>query len=203
MYNTTWLQVDLEHDELYGGIQYVHQQAMNRQSSLQEEERYMQPDEQANVVSITLGNKAKRFDVSAAYLHAFNTGRFLFPRELGRENFYVSQQRSWIDGFGDLDVYQLRAKFTPVFIHDTFFDMRMSYFDTPGADNIEFNKYGWEDFYAVTFLIDHKFHGMFEGLDLALIYVGRFAHPKDEIALAEKSYRYDMHHFNLIANINF
>jgi hypothetical protein len=176
---------------------------MGRQESLAYTERYVQPDEQAHVISTKLGRKSDQLDVSAAYLHAFDSGRFLFPRELGRENFYVSQPRSWIDGFGDLDVYMLRARFTPEFIHDTWFDLRLSYTDGPGTDELTFNKYGLEDFYAATFMIDHKFHGMFEGLDLALLYVGRFSDPKDDIPLEAKAYKYDMHHFNLVANINF
>ena len=142
-------------------------------------------------------------DVSASYLHAFDTGRFLFPRELGREDFYVSQPRSWIDGFGDLNVYMLRAKYVPETIHDTFFDLRLSYTDTPGAENVEFNKYALEDYYAVTFMVDHKFHGLFEGLDIALLYIGRFSDPKDDIPLAQKAYKYEIHHFNLMANIKF
>lgn len=203
MFNTTWIQADITHNDLYGGVQYVYQQALTRQESLLYEERYMQPDEQANVISANFGTKKNGFDVSASYLHAFDTGRFLYPREMGRENFYVSQPRSWIDGFGDLDVYMLRFKFNPDNDHSTWYDLRLTYTDTPGAENTEFNKYGMEDFYAVTFLLDHEFHGLLEGLDIAVLYVGRFDTKENPIALENKAYKYDMHHFNVIANIKF
>ena len=200
--NTIWAQTDVEHGDWFGGVQYVRQDPHQRQLNLSYDERYVQSNEHANVVAAKLGrNLGRRWKVSGSYLHAFDTGRFLFPRELGRENFYVSQPRSWVDGFGDTDIYDLRLKYNAVnsgFTADT----RVAWI-APASAESSFNKYGIQPFYQSTSTLKYKFDGKLEGLEIMMLYVVRLAPRGVELTPQEKYYRNNFHHGSLVLNITF
>lgn len=201
--NMLWLQSDYQKENWHLGLQYVHESAAEFQSELDYDHRYMQPDEKANVMSLLMARKLGKFRLSASYLHAFDTGRFLFPRELGREDFYVSQPRAWIDGFGDLDVWMFRLKSKDWLLKNLDLDVRLSKTMTSGMDDYQFNKYNVPSFYQLTTMADYKFHNHLEGLELVLLYIYRGSEKDLDLEPADVFYRTNFHHFNLIANINF
>ena len=206
IYNTLWLQADYDKKHLFGGVQYVIQNACTRQKEIEFKHRYFQPDEMANVVAVQIGYQAinKSFKLSAAFLHGFGTGRFLFPKELGRENFYVSQPRSWIDGYGLVNVYMIRGQLQPrgKQWEGLSFDIRLSYIDAPAPADFANNKYGRTDYTQTTFLAEYTFQKKLEGLALSFLYILKYS-PQQSLSPAETFYKTNLHHFNLIANINF
>lgn len=207
--NISWLQLDYKNDKYLLGLQFVHQAAEEYQSSLTYEQRYMQPEEHANVLSVKLGIEQKRAasttEWSFSYLKAFDTGRFLFPRELGREDFYVSQPRSWIDGFGDLEVYMLRMKYKTKLKRgeELFMDARISSTQSPGVNNYEFNKYDNPSFYQLTLRPQFRFAGVLKGLEVGLLYLHKLSDQSQELTSAQTYYKTNLHHFNLVTNIYF
>lgn len=203
--NITWFQTDFSYENFFGGLQYVHQRALPYQASLDYGSRYYQPDEQAHVISLQAGYNAGDLKLSAAYLHAFDTGRFLFPKELGRENFYVSQPRSWIDGFGDTDVYLLRMQWNPQQGHWKHFigDLRLSYTQTPGPDAPQFNKYLASSRYQATALARYHFEKVFDGLEIMFLYVAAFSPDVAEMSPSQQFYKSHFHHLNFVTNIHF
>ena len=165
----------------------------------------MQPNETGNVINAIIGYQNKGFSTSLAYLHSFNTGRFLFPRELGRENFYVSQLRSWIDGFGDTDIWMLRFKYRPTNERwkDLSLDARISQTIVSDKDNPTSNKYKLPSFYQLTFLGKYKCHGWYDGLTLNLLYVTKYAPSSENLNQAQKFYQSGFHHFSFMMNLSF
>lgn len=200
--NTIWAQMDIEHRDWFGGVQYVRQDPHRRQLSLSYDERYVQSNEHTNVVAFNIGRElGQGIKISGAYLHAFDTGRFLFPRELGRENFYVSQPRSWVDGFGDTDVYDLRLRYQAENSGLTA-DTRLAWI-RPASDESKFNKYGIQPYYQSTSTIRYRFDGKLDGLEIMMLYVVRLAATDAELTAHEKYYRNNFHHGNLVLNITF
>lgn len=204
--NTLWLQADYNKKHLFGGVQYVIQNACNHQNDLAFEHRYSQPDEMANVFAAQIGYQSidKSLKLSSSFLHAFGTGRFLFPKELGRENFYVSQPRSWIDGYGLVNVYMVRGQLRTLNEKWTglSLDMMFSYIDAPGQTNFANNKYGRTDYIQTTFLTKYNFQKKLKGLEINILYILKYS-PDRELSPSETFYKTNLHHFNLIANINF
>ncbi len=203
----SWLQADYKKENVIAGFQYVHQRSLSTQSSLSYEERYMQSDETANVLSVLLGfqNNKSGVEISAAYLKAFDTGRFLFPRELGREDFYVSQPRSWVDGFGDTDIYSLRFRFRKdIKYHGSWnIDTRIAKIDAPAPAEAQFNKYGIPSYYQLSLFPRYTFSNLLDGLDVGLLYVWKMSQGGLDLSPQQQFYRTDLHNLNLIANINF
>ncbi|MFZ6053390.1 hypothetical protein [Halocola ammonii] len=203
--STYWFQSDWENDEFFAGVQYVHQHPLPKQSELDYAERYVQPDERADVISGQAGFKKGCFRFSGAYLHAFDNGRFLYPREMGRENFYVSQPRSWVDGLGNLDIFQLGAVYELRKAKQKLLDLSifLNRVESTGRNNVAFNKYNLPVYNQVTSTITHQFGHLLKGLEVSFLYVGRLSEDPDEMTDEDMAYRTNFHHFNLIANVNF
>ena len=205
--NVTWTQLDIDKDRWFGGFQYVHQMADPHQSTLEFEKRYYQPNETGNVFTVQAGWKSSNGAVrlSGAYLKALNTGRFLFSKELGRENFYVSQPRSWIDGFGNVEVYQVRMKWRGQnkWLRNLSTDLRIQRVEAPDPDDFQFNKYGRTSYFQSTVLVNYHFKKAFEGLKLTLLYVGRYTEPAFEMSYTDVFYNTNFSHLNVILNVEF
>lgn len=206
LYNTLWIEGSFNRKHLYAGVQYVYQQACNHQSNIELNQRYFQPEDRANVIALKVGYKTigENIKLSTAYLHGYGTGRFLFPKELGRENFFVSQPRSWIDGFGLVNVYMIRGqlKFPESWSKGLHLDLRLSYTDAPSSDDYANNKYGKSDYAQVTMLNKYQFQKKLEGLEIIFLYIMKYSPDKD-LSADETFYKTNLHHFNLIMNIEF
>lgn len=208
MFNTSWLQIDYEGKILLAGIQYVNQFADAYQRKLAYTERIFQPGATSNTLSVQLGAKVGNSGVkiSGAYLRGMGGGeRFVYPKVLSRENFYVSQPRSWIDGFGRVDVMMLRLYYRPVKEQWNSFslDTRFERVHTTGEDDFANNKYGMPSYFQSTTLIKYAFKNKLEGLNLIFLSVFKFTENAIELDHLETFYRTDLFHFNLILNINF
>jgi hypothetical protein len=201
--NTVWIESEYKLNNLKLGVQFAHQNPSKFQESLAYNNRYIQPDERANVVSTQVGYVINNMEFSASYLHSFSGGRFLFPRELGREDFYVSQPRAWIDGFGNSNVYMLRWKYKPSFFKHSSVDLRLSKIESPGLDHLEFNKYKLRSFYQSTLLIRKKMSGKLDGLSFELLYIARIQAENQTIEISEKPYKYNFDHFNFRTEVTF
>lgn len=201
----TWLEGNYEGGQFFGGLQYVAQFALPHQATLDYAERYMQPDEEAHVLSGKAGMHFGTIDISANVLHAFGTGRFLFPKELGRENFFVSQSRSRIDGLGDSQVYMLRIKTNHKegWAKNILADVRLSYFDLPSRKEPRFNKYEYSSFYQGSLLFSYHFPKAFEGMEFVFMYTTKEAVEGELLTHSESLHRSNFHHFNFVTNIHF
>ena len=206
MFNTMWLQVDYLGKHTFGGIQYVFQHPNHRQEVIEVEHRYFQPDEKANVVSMQIGLKTREenLKLSAAYLHGLGSGRFLFPKELGRENFYVSQLRTWMDGFGAISVYMIRAQIHPnkKDRRDLSLDWRLAFVDAPDQEDYFNNKYRRGSYAQSLFEVDYAFREVLEGLEMRMIYLARYS-PQKDLSPSDIFYKSNLHHLSLVLDINF
>lgn len=206
MYNTVWVQADYSGLHTFGGVQYAFQHAHKQQKQLEFEHRYFQPNEKANVLAMQIGvqTEDQMLKFSSAYLYGFGNGRFLFPKELGRENFYVSQPRTWIDGFGDINVYMIRGEFKPnkELWKDLRFDWRLSYVDAPDQDDFVHNKYGGSSFAQSALEACYSFHDVLEGLEMRILYLSRYS-SMDDLSPSDIFYNTNLHHLSLMLDINF
>lgn len=202
----SWFQADLKHNSWIAGLQYVHQTALAEPEDIEYTSRYIQEDETADVISMRLGYAPEHtnWEFTTAYLHAFDNGRFLFPKELGRENFYVSHPRFWIDGMGDADVYMVQAAYETKSNERGQFKMkaRLSRLDAPAQDDYRLNKYALPSIYQVMLFPKYEFHHSFKGVELGLLYVWKIDREEGR-PLDEQFYRTDLHHLNLVMNIDF
>lgn len=171
IHNSSWIETNLHKDSWSLGVQAVVQVPLAKEAHLIEEQ-YMHNDELGTVLSSQLCKILDHAKLSVAYTHAFDTGRFLFPKALGRDQFYTSISRSRLEGLGDVDVITLR--YQQEFKKKTW-ETIIECTGIFGAekDDPRFNKYGIDDYVQVNARLNYHFHGFLQGLDMAILYVAK------------------------------
>lgn len=132
--------------------------------------------------------------------HAFDTGRFLFPKELGRDQFFTSIPRSRLEGLGGVDVYTLKGEFLlprPA-VH---FGVEIQQIKgaTPGEMNL--NKYNIDESFQVNTHLTYAVDGFLEGLSFDLLWIYRDnQNMKETESIFNKS---NFNQFNFVTNFYF
>lgn len=196
--NSSWVQLEFQNPHwMLGGI-YSFQAPLAYQKTLEYEKRYVQPDENGQVLSLTGSYRKNGWEIKTAYSRAFDTGRYLFPRELGRDQFYTSMSRSRLEGFGNMHVFsgslQYRKRHTSLQLDAT---------TTAGveAGRNENNKYNLDDYYQVNTRVHHDFDGFFKGLQMEVLYVWK--ENKSEHTPENVYQKSNYSQINFVTNFNF
>ncbi|WP_224484382.1 hypothetical protein [Robertkochia aurantiaca] len=199
--NTVWLQAVFEKNNWFGGLQYLYQWPLEQQRDLPEPDRYVQPGENGQVISVNAGMSDRGYAVSLSFSHAFDSGRFLFPRELGRDRVFTSVPRSRLEGFGDVDVLTLRGDIYPGRVRNLNLGLDFTRVFGAEADNFVFNKYGKDEYYQVNSRLHYDFQGFLKNLELDLLYVYKW--NVNEVSPDVIFNRSNFHQVNLVTNFNF
>ncbi|WP_236970886.1 hypothetical protein [Membranihabitans marinus] len=104
--NTSYFRLEYMKNKWQYGLIYTFQSPLLYQEGLNYDNRYIQPDEKGRVLSLMGQYCVHNTSIQIAYSRAFNSGRFLFPKELGRDQFYTSMSRSRLNGLGDIHVFK-------------------------------------------------------------------------------------------------
>lgn len=188
--------------KLLWGIQGFYESAIGNGGNANPERAYILPGENTNGFGLRGGLKWTHSELTLNFLKISDQGRFLFPREWGREQFFVSLPRERFEGLGGVDVKML--KFDQNLVQDKLkLGLGFSYVDNPDHNNFRLNKYGIPDYYQFSSLVDYRFNGFFQGLDLQLLVVGKKEGPNQKIALNDVINRVNMVNYNLILDYRF
>ena len=196
----TWAGIEYHKNGWNLGLQYSVQFPDAFQKELEYQQRYVQPGERGQVLSGRVRYHFGAWDLWGAYSHAFATGRFLFPRELGRDHFYTSLPRSRMEGFGDTDVITLGAELHFGGEHFTA-DAAYTRLFGPEVDSFEFNKYNLDAYQQFNFSLDYAFTGFLEGMHMSLLYIykNNLNNTEPEVIFNESNY----HQINFVTNFEF
>jgi hypothetical protein len=200
LHNTLWIEAGYVYKDFNFGLQYVYQAPMSFSEGLAYENRYIQPDENGQVLSSQLGWGNGRFNFAFAYTHAFDTGRFLFPKELGRDRFFTSIPRSRLEGLGAANVYTLKGEFL-LPRPDLHFGVELQQVQGTIPGQMRFNKYNIDESFQVNTHLTYAFDGFLEGLSFDLLWVYREnQNNRDAESIFNKS---NFNQINFVTNFNF
>lgn len=207
IFNTAFVQTDgafpLQNGhKMLAGLQYTHQNALADGGNEDATKTYFQKGRQSNVVSGQVGWSHGQWQALGAYTRITADGRFLSPREWGREPFYTFMPRERVEGSGDSHSVTGRVRW-----HDKKQKLNIEaaygHFYLPDIQNPVLNKYAFPSFRQVNFDVRYAFGGMFEGLRAQVLYVwkGHLGEaPGDDRSVINKV---DVSHFNLILNYTY
>ena len=203
VFNTTFAQIDFSiPNKWFGGIQFIHQNGLNVGGNTDPHLAYFEKNGQSNSVGLRFGRKIKQFSVSLNYNHITNDGRFLLPREWGREPLFTFIQRERSEGLGNANAFVLKTDFMNK--HKTIgVKLYSGAFFTPDISDFHMNKYGlstyWHTDLEVKFVPTRKF----KNLELVFLIANKRSlgdtpnNPKNVIN------KVNMFNYNLILNYNF
>jgi hypothetical protein len=184
------------------GFQALYQTAINDGGNEDPTLSYILKDEFTYAFGGKMGVQRGRHEVSLNNLHISDNGRFLFPREWGRERFFASIPRERFEGAGGVNAFTLKYKY--VFKNENMYtELGASSVTHQSLDNIRLNKYGVPSYYHFTGLVDYKFKGYLEGFDFKVLIAHKSAHHPSDVEDQYRINRVDLWNFNLILDYRF
>ena len=207
IFNTAFAQVDYKQPlggghHLLAGVLALHQNAVSDGGNTDASKTYFQKNGRSSAVSAQVGWQKGGWQVLGAYTHITDEGRFLSPREWGREPFYTFLSRERVEGSGRLDAATLRANWTD---RTKAWNIGLAggYFSLPDVKQVSLNKYAFPGFYQINADLRYSFRGLLEGLRVQFLYVYKgkadSTYGNDKLVIN----RVDMSHVNLIINYSY
>lgn len=181
-------------------MMYLRQDAIHNGGNADQSKTYIVKGGQSNSASMQLSCEKSGMTISASYSLITADGRFLSPREWGKEPFYTFMQPERTEGCGDVQsgVVQLKYRAKRFALNTAF-----GYFKLPDVKNYRLNKYGLPSFYQVTAGFQYALRGLLRGMRVEFIYVykGDIGNTYDEYKYIEN--KVNMTHYNFIVNYSF
>jgi hypothetical protein len=119
-----------------------------------------------------LGWKNKAVEVSINYNRITDHGRYLMPREWGREPFFTFLPRERNEGFGDAHAVMGKINYTISKIKLKL-SLAAGYYKMPDVKDYRLNKYGLPSYTQINADIRYTFPKKISGLDAQLLITGK------------------------------
>lgn len=154
-----------EHINFYQGLMYFRQDAVNNGGNANQSQTYMNKGAQSNVISARLGLKRKSIDININYTHITGDGRYLMPREWGRDPFYTFMSRERNEGAGN--VHAANTNITYISKNKNLKStLAYGYYRMPPVTNTHLNKYGMPSYHQINLSSAYTFKNFWKGLEL-------------------------------------
>ena len=199
--NTALVEINLEQSKgklnFYESIVYIHQNAINNGGNINQAKTYKHKEEQSNVISAQIGLKNKRINSNVNYTHITGDGRYLMPREWGREIFYTFLNRERNEGFGDVHAFMIKTTLTAK--NDKFKTaLGYGYYLLPDVKNYRLNKYGMPSYHQINYYANYSFDKFLKGLELKFLATYKIEQGETYNNLKYIYNKVNMFNFNLI-----
>ena len=183
------------------GGQFTHQNTVGEGGNLDITKGYTSSENQANVFSGRFGQQSKKFDWFLNATRITSKGRYLMPREWGREPFYTFMPRERNEGLGDVTAMSINTFFKPE--KHIKIEFSSGYYHLPDVKNFPLNKYGMPSYSQANLGLTYQFDHYLKGLSALLLVV-----RKDEFGNTYQNDRYvfnkvNMTHLNFIINYHY
>jgi hypothetical protein len=205
IFNSSLVQIDKlpkASSPYYYGLQMIGQFVLNEGGNPDPNKTYFNPNQSSFVFGARLGKQQGQWDHSINFTRITKDGRYLMPREWGRDPFYTFLLGERNEGMGDLNAYVIKSKFTAKHLPLNV-NMGIGYYDLPDIMDFAMNKYSFPAYMQYNLDTRYTFAGFWKGWEAQLIYF-----YKDAIGNTYNNPKYyinkaDMGHFNFILNFHF
>lgn len=207
LFNTVLLQADYtaplqDGSKWVAGIQAIRQDGVDNGGNDSALYKYFAKGNTSFSFGSRIGWENKRWQTSLNFNRITSQGRYLIPREWGRDPFYSFMPRERNEGLGDVNAYMARVRysFLPQRLKS---EIAVGYFDLPAANNYRLNKYGFPSYTQVNIDLRYTFKGVFQGTELQLLYVYK---GKSGNSFGNDKYifnKVNMSSWNMVLNFHF
>lgn len=194
--------LDLGGVDLLLGAQGFYQTAIKNGGNINPELTYIMRGERTGGFGAKLGLKHRGNTFSLNYLGIADQGRFLFPREWGRETFFASLSRERFEGNGGSTALTAKYEFSVASHPNLNGLLGASTVDNPDISLFSLNKYGVPSYYHFAGALDYSFDGYLEGMNLKFLLVNKTG-KNSEVPDKYRINRVDLWNLNLIMDYKF
>ena len=180
-------------------IAYFHQNAIADGGNADPTKTYIQKGAQSNAISLRIENKVPESDIfwQVNFTHITKDGRYLMPREYGKDWFYTFLPRERNEGLGGVDAVMVKVgaenKTKRYSGH-----LAYGYYHLPDVKDFRLNKYGMPSYHQINIEGNLALKGFFENFTLRALIAAKL---KAGETYDNPKYVYnkvDMLNFNLI-----
>lgn len=177
VFNTAMLQADISfprkgNSSLMASSQVIKQNAINNGGNVNLSETYFPKGTNSLSFGAKLAWKNKGWETSLNYNRITAQGRYLVPREWGRDPFFTFLPRERNEGFGDLDAVMAKVNYS--FPKSGFkASVAAGYYHLPDTKNYALNKYGMPSYTQINTDIRYTFTNTLKGLEAQLLLVAK------------------------------
>lgn len=175
IFNSAMLQADFSmpinsNETIFASAQAIRQDAINNGGNEDAAKTYFEKGAKAITFGAKAGWKNKRWETSINYNRITADGRYLMPREWGRDPFFTFLPRERNEGLGDVhaimgkvnyDISKIRLKIA----------FSAGYYKLPDVKNYRLNKYGLPSYTQINMDIRYAFNNILKGLEAQLLIV--------------------------------
>ncbi|MBC7383007.1 MAG: outer membrane porin, OprD family [Bacteroidia bacterium] len=207
IFNTALFQADIsiplkDESTLFAAAQIVKQDAINYGGNTNPAKAYFEKNGESLTFGLRAGWKNNRWEASINYNRITAKGRYLMPREWGREPFFTFLARERNDGFGD--VHALLGKLSFIIPEARIkTSLGVGHYQLPDVKNYRLNKYGLPSYSQVNFDIRYKFAKFFQGFETQLLVVGKIKNGETYNDKRFEFNKVNMVLYNFVLNYNF
>jgi len=187
---------------IFGGVQFIRQDALANGGNADPSKTYTAKNARAMTIGAQAGWRADDWEYSLNYNRITAHGRYLFPREWGRDPFYTFMPRERNDGFADVHAVVGRVQWNKSRYGFTS-GLSAGYFRMPDVRDFEKNKYGMPSYTQINADLRYASKGIFKGMETQLLIVGKLRNGE---VYNDKRYvvnKVDMILYNLVVNYHF
>lgn len=175
IFNSSLLQVDWEYPlkkggSLFAAAQAVKQDALNNGGNIDPSKAYFEKEGKALTFGAKAGWKNAKWETSLNYNRITGKGRYLMPREWGRDPFFTFLPRERNEGLGDADALMARVMYK---IPKARMSSSVAFgnYNLPAVTNYRLNKYGMPSYNQLNIDLRYKFSGLLKGLETQVLYL--------------------------------
>lgn len=175
IFNSAMLQADYEYpltqnSKLFAAAQFVRQDAVNDGGNEDPSKTYFEKGARAITFGTRLGWKNDKWETSLNYNRITADGRYLMPREWGRDPFFTFLPRERNEGLGDAHavVGKFNYKIPKARVTTS---IAFGHYELPDVTDFKLNKYGIPSYNQLNIDARYKFGGILKGLETQLLFV--------------------------------
>ena len=189
-----------EDTKYYQGIMYFRQDAINNGGNANQSQTYMSKGAQANVVSARVGLRKRNLDVNVNYTHITGDGRYLMPREWGRDPFYTFMSRERNEGAGNVHAANTNITYTSK-KQNLKSTIAYGFYKMPAVTDSRLNKYGMPSYHQINLSSTYIFKNFWKGLELRFLVASKIKSGNDYLAPKYIYNKVNMTNFSLVADL--
>lgn len=175
IFNALLLQADYtwqpEHDnQCTVAVQCIREDAVNNGGNADQTKTYFPKGGKAQTFGVQLGWTHSRWQTSLNYNRITAAGRYLSPREWGRDPFFTYLPRERNEGLGDADAVTVKAGYSiPAARLNA--QAGLGYYHLPEVTHFMLNKYGLPSYIQWNMDIRYTFSKLLKGLEAQCLFV--------------------------------
>jgi len=207
LFNTTMLQANLlfpkkGNSSFFGAAQFIRQDAINNGGNNDAAKTYFEKGEKSISFGAKVGWKNKIWEASINYNRITTHGRYLMPREWGREPFFTFLPRERNEGFGDVHAIMGKVNYNiPTVNVKT--SLAAGFYKLPDVKNYRLNKYGLPSYTQANADIRYSFAGILKGLEAQLLIVWKMNTGEMYNNKRYEFNKVNMMQYNFVLNFHF